>query len=503
MRKVNFHTIDNLSTPPALIEKTLAIPSEKRTVNHKPLIAAAVILIVLGAAAIYGIFVAPAATVRLDSRESVTITLNSRGRVLSASDRPGLVGMTAEEAVGEITREMLDNKNLDQNENTLLIGYSEKLDADRLIARASGVFSESGFAGCVVALPSEDGGRNALIRCLGDTYGTQNLKGLTVNALALLLTDDDLRDEEISLTGSPSESAYIGFDGAVARAMSLTSFGENELADASVSYGVYHGRLIYLVRLNAGDKSEAYFINALTGAAEEALKAPADKINQAVEDALRTPSPDPPPQDATVKPTVAPPATAVPTEDDPADNPPVMIETEGATYAAPIQFPTTPESSEYTAVSIGLTELSFITLSLPEGKSPIIYQTLFEGHYIEPRSGEKQSGGTVAVITNLSQWRAFLSANSFSYTDRGGNTLSDGFTADYFTNYILIASACTVPDAGYYTTFTDISANGDTVYIENSLTYGTAPIDGTYCRTLSIYAAERSQISADMTFKIY
>lgn len=507
MRKVNFHTIDNLTVPQPLLEKTLAIPSRaKHTDRRLPLAAAAVFILMIGAALIYGVFVAPTATIRLNSRESVVITLNSRGNVLSATGRPEMSGKSAGEAVAAITREMLDSGAIDRDENTLLIGCSGRLRRDEIAGFAASSFKEYGFDGCIVAMSAEDDPGSALIRSLTGCGAYPELKKLSVNDLALLLVDSGFDGKEITVTGAPSDSAYLGFDGALARAMEMTSFGGDELGDASVSYGVYHGRLIYLVRLNAGGKSEVYFINALSGATEEAIKAPVSEIEHAVEKALRTDSPDPKPTIPATDP-VPPAVTQTPTDPE-GDNPPYAIHTEAPSVLspegteAPDQQPTTAESEAYRSVAVSLKELSFVVDTPPETALPVGFDTLFEGQYIGPRT-DRQSGGTVAVITNLSQWQAFIGANSFDYTDQNGRALSFSPTADWFRTRYIIASACIVSDASYCTTVTALRAEGDHLYMENSFSYGKAQSGEFTCRTLSLYGVSRSDASPDSLLTVY
>ena len=507
MHKVNFHTIENLTVPPALIEKALAIPSAKAPSRKKPLLAAAAVFILLiGVALIYGVFVAPTATVWLDSRDSVTITLNSRGRVLSTTHHPELSGKTAEQAVAAIARDMLADGSLDKTENTLLIGYSGRTDRDILTKSAADAFDDCGFDGCIVALSTEDGGRSALTRAL-NKRNDSDLRRLSVNDLALLLVDGGADDSDITVTGAPSQSAYLGFSAAVAKAMELTSFSENELADASVSYGVYHGRLIYLVRLNAGGKSEVYFINALSGATEEAIKAPSAEIDRAVENALHTPSDDPTPPKPTSDPTI-PAATQNTTDTTDDDNPPYELHTESPTANAPeetnapAQEPTTPESAAYSSVAITMKELIFVVDTPPDSARDVAYDVLFEGQAIEP-DGSAQSGGTVAVITDLTRWRAFIGANNAAYTDLSGASLSFSPDADYFKTHFIVASACSIPDASYCTTVTAFKTDGGALYMENSLTYGAAQSGSYACRTLSLYGVSRTDASPDCSLIVY
>ena len=489
-------------------------------------IATAIVLTLIGAAVIYGIFVNPVSQICLDSRESVTISLNSRGKVLSAPGYPELNGKTAEEAVKVIAVEMIGSGYLTTDENTLILGASDNvsLTPQQLADCAQEAFVEDDFSGCILALTykksteaqyHQSASRTCLIEQLhsyDDSMSVESLKELSSNSLCVLLKD--IKSDEFVITGTPSESAYIGFDGAVQKALALSGFNEYELSDISVAYSVYHGKLIYLVRLNAGETSEAYFINALTGATEQAIKAPAKDIDKAVDEAIQTPpvqSPTEKPTYSEIVATSAPitqsptvPVTEKPTD---SDQPPFEDPTNAPEYTeptekphndpttapiVPTQAPTSAESAEYLNISITLKELSFVVLSPPESAAAIGYQTLFEGQYIETHKGDKINRGEVAVITNYSQLQAFLKKHPYTYTDKNGSTMKNTYTAEYFKTHYILVSACNVSDASYYTTVTELSADGGLFYMENSLSYGPAHSGEFYCHTLSLYGVSRS-----------
>lgn len=537
--KKNLYTtaVQTVHAPSSAVEKALQYAKEYASDSaeeekrrpfpiRRVAIAAAIALTMIGAAVIYGIFVTPVSQICLDSRESVTITLNSRGNVLSAPGYPELNGRSAENAVTAIAEDMIGSGALTADENTLIIGVSDKaaITPQQLADRVQEVYDKKGFNGCLVTLSFEkntdetyhQSASRAYLIDLMHSYDSSltadNLKALSSNDLCLLLKDK--KSDGFVITGTPSESAYIGFDGAVQKALALSGFKENELSDISAAYSVYHGKLIYLVRLNAGENSEAYFINAITGATEQAIKAPAKDIDKAVDEAIQTP----PVQDPTEKPTyseIAPTsapimqsptvaATEKPTDGDqpPYDDPtnasrftePTADPHNNPTSApiVPTQAPTTAESAEYLSISITLKELSFVVLSPPQSAAAVGYQALFEEHYIEARKGDKLNSGEVTVITDYSQLQAFLKKHLYAYTDQNGQTLKNTFGAEYFKTHFLLISACTVSDASYYTTVTELSADGGMFYMENSLRYGPAHSGEFYCRTLSLYGVSRS-----------
>ena len=548
--KKNLYTtaVHAVHAPSSAVEKALQYAKENASVSaeekirrsfpiRRLAIAAAIVLTMIGAAVIYGIFVAPASQICLDSRESVTITLNSRGKVLSAPGYPELNGESAEEAVKAIAGEMIRSGSLTAEDNTLILGVSDNasLTPRQLADCAQETFDKEAFYGCILALAfgkntnvryRQSPSRTCLIELLhsyDSSLSVESLKALSGNSLCLLLKD--IRSDRLFITGTPSESAYIGFDGALQKALALSGFRENELSDISVIYSVYHGKLIYLVRLNAGEISEAYFINAVTGATEQAIKTPAKDIDKAVEEAIDTPpvqNPTEKPTFAAAVPTVAPItqaptifAAVSPTQEDlppseestntPAYTVPTAKPVNDPTTAPtiPTQAPTIAEPAEYPSIPITLMELSFVVLSPPESAAEIGYQTLFEGQYIEPRNGDKTNSGEVAVITNYTQLQAFLKKYPYAYTDQNDKTLSSTFNTEYFNTHYLLISACTVSDASYYTTVTKLSSDSGMIYMENSLRYGPAHSGEYCCRTLSLYSVSRNEASPDLSITVY
>ncbi|MBQ7218019.1 MAG: hypothetical protein IJS27_00830 [Ruminococcus sp.] len=477
-------------------------------------------LIVLGAAVIYGVYIAPSSSIYLESGESLTITLNSRRRVLSAGRFSELIGQSYEDAVGCITEDMIAKHAVTEKENSLIIGLSGGIvsESDAITGAVVEAFDKNGLDGCVVTVPCEDSDPKtvlcAILSAEDTSMKTAELKRLTVNDLCILLSGSDRQHSDITVTGTPSQSAYIGFDEAVAKALKQSSLREDELTDVSSAYSVYRGRLIYLVRLSAGDTVEAYFINAVSGVTEEAVKAPSTQIDRMVEklfeneggassqtDPTNTQSPVVPTQASTeVLPSISDITPPFVEDSEPTSALPQSIET---VVADNTQAPTEWQSDNYRSVDITLMELSFVTLSPPDDAVAVSYQPLFEGQYIEARQGDRINTGTVTVITDRRQLQKLLGEHPYRYTDRNGDPLINSFTDDYFKTRYIIASACTFSDAGYYTTITDLRSDGDRLYMENSLTYGTAQSGENNCQTLSLYELNRSAASPDLNLSVY
>ncbi len=509
-----------------LVYDAHAKPHIKRYAVRRIALAAAVFTIILSSAVIFAVFTSPVATIWLECRESAVITLNSRGNVLSAGDRQESVGKPAADVIALITEEMLESGALNENENTLLFGVGERGSAlkEQLCDSITAVFKKNRFDGCLIALECENAtdkehrqnqARSSVIKLLtdnDDALSKRDLQKLSCNDLGLLLSKCDKADE-ITVIGTPSEKAYIGFDKAVERATSISGFGENEMSGIDISYSVYHGKLIYLVRLNAGQKSEAYFINAQTGSIEQAIKAPSAHIESLVREAIDTPAhpveptqavnPTASPTDASItEATASPPFDAV-TE---AILPPAeSYSSEAETSSADADQPTEAlaGSADYTTVPITLKELNFVVTTPPDNAGKIEFQTLFEGQSFEERHDERNNTGEVAVITDYSQFQAFLKKHPHAFSDRTGSVLKTEITKDFFNTRYLFASACTISDASCYTTVTALSTDGEKIYMENSRSYGAARSGEFYCHTLSLYAVDRSAASPDSSLIVY
>ncbi len=256
----------------------------RRTYRLAPLAGiAAAILMLIGIGVLYAIFVMPSSAVYLDSRESVKLSLNSCGRVLSVSGYDGLDGMTAEVAVAAVTRDMLDSGAIDAKENTLILGTERLSEQERatLTQTVQDVFTESRFHGAIISLPCTDRGAKAAVAeklaAAVELFSFNDLRQLSANDLNILLHEYEV--EDLILSGEPSESGYIGKAAALKRAEANTDLSG---ANITVTYSVYQGHLVYLVRIIKGDRAEAYFINADSGVIATALKTTPEQLEQTI-----------------------------------------------------------------------------------------------------------------------------------------------------------------------------------------------------------------------------
>ncbi len=216
--KTNPYTtaIQRIHAPTSAVDNALRFAVQKAVQNRSFLrsrrfaIAAAVVLLTISTMVLYGIFIAPASAVYLESRESVTVVLNSRGKVLSATNYPELSGRSAEEAVRAVAKDMLNSGALSADENTLILGVDRV--SEPMLAKLTEIveefFTKSRFHGAIVSLPCTDSGAKAavidLLTRLDDSLTRERLQMLSAHALNLLL--HKFRTDGVVLIGVPTES---------------------------------------------------------------------------------------------------------------------------------------------------------------------------------------------------------------------------------------------------------------------------------------------------------
>ena len=489
-----FNAFDELDAE--LLYDAHAKPQRKQYVLRRMAIAASFVLLIAVSFVVYGMFVTPASYVYLDSGESMTVTVNSRGRVLSVNAASGrftqLNGMRIDRAACELIADMVTSGSISRDENTLIIGADNlsQEDRDALFTAASDALAQYDFAPAVITVTchnrSNTNEASPAIRrmidllCESDSsLDRRALRGLSANDLVLLWTDSGISDPDITVSGTASDSGHIGFDAATAKALGMSAFEEKEIDDVHLSYSVYNGRLIYVVRFNSGDRSEAYFINAADGTTEQALRTPSDQMQKAVEQEIKT-SNDPAPIDTT-----EPPQIQRPTEYHTEPTVPAPI-------VPPTVSPTEAESADYGTFPITMKELSFVVQSVPETAEPVTFESLFGGQCFYTRNGEKQNAGIVAVISSYTALQKYLADHAYPYLDRNGRSPMDAIDKDYFNDHCILAVSGVFSDASYDVCITELKTDGSDLYLETSLSYGESRSGEYYCRALSLYGVEKS-----------
>ncbi len=99
----------------------------------------------------------------------------------------------------------------------------------------------------------------------GGAHTFDELKALTVNELALLLDATGTTPDDVTGSGSASDSAYIGKDAVVAIALSAAGLTAEQATDVEVELDYKKGAMIYEVEFKSGSNEYEYKIDASTG----------------------------------------------------------------------------------------------------------------------------------------------------------------------------------------------------------------------------------------------
>ena len=237
-----------------------------------------------------------AAVVVLDVNPSIQLTINSEERVLSVLaqnsdathilDGMDLTGVQLNVAVNALIGSLLKNSYISELANSILIsveGKSEQSAAllqQRLTNDINDLLAGFGIDGAILSqtLQQDDDvarlaasygisrGKAALIlKLIGQnpSLQTEELAGLTIHALNLLLAEP--QTETLTLTGSASDSGYIGADAAKAAALAHAGIDEASAARLTVQMDYERGRMVYEVDFDANGLEYEYDIDALTG----------------------------------------------------------------------------------------------------------------------------------------------------------------------------------------------------------------------------------------------
>ena len=240
------------------------------------------------------------AVVVLDVNPSILLSINSEERVLSVVaqnsdasrilDGMDLTGVQLNVAVNALIGSLLKNGYISELANSILISV-EGADAQeaaqlqqRLTTEINELLAGFGIDGAILSqtLGQDDEvtalansyeisrGKAALILQLmgqNPTLRAEDLAGLTINALNLLLAEPQnaSQNASLTLTGTASESGYIGTDAATAAALSHAGIDAAKAERLSAGMDVEAGRMVYEVEFAADSLEYECDVDALTG----------------------------------------------------------------------------------------------------------------------------------------------------------------------------------------------------------------------------------------------
>ena len=239
----------------------------------------------------------PAAVVALDVNPSILLTIDGGERVLKVEaknddarrviDGMDLTGVPLNVAVNALIGSLLQNGYISELANSILVsvegGDQQRAAAlqERLTREIDELLAGFGVQGAVLSqtLGADDEldalaaaydisrGKAALIQELlaqNPMLRAEDLAGLTINALGLLLSEAQPAGG-VSLTGTASESGYIGADAAAAAAYAHAGVAQADAQLISVEMDVEAGRMVYEVEFLSGGLAYEYDVDAVSG----------------------------------------------------------------------------------------------------------------------------------------------------------------------------------------------------------------------------------------------
>ena len=240
------------------------------------------------------------AVVVLDVNPSILLSIDREERVLSVVaqnsdasrilDGMDLTGVQLNVAVNALIGSLLKNGYISELANSILISV-EGADAaeaaqlqQRLTTEINELLAGFGIDGAILSqtLGQDDevtalansyeisrGKASLILELMGQnpTLRAEDLAGLTINALNLLLADPQgaSQNATLTLTGTASEGGYIGADAATTAALSHAGVDAAKAELLSVEMDVEAGRMVYEVEFAADSLEYECDVDALTG----------------------------------------------------------------------------------------------------------------------------------------------------------------------------------------------------------------------------------------------
>lgn len=109
-------------------------------------------------------------------------------------------------------------------------------------------------------------------------YTFDDLAGLSINELNLLISDHSIQDSlaHVQTTGQASDSAFIGHEAAKAIALDHAGVSENDVWDMEIELDSENGRMVYEIEFDCAAGEYSYDIDAYTGAIPKRTLKPVD-----------------------------------------------------------------------------------------------------------------------------------------------------------------------------------------------------------------------------------
>ena len=238
----------------------------------------------------------------LDVNPSVELGINKMERVVYASalnaDGEAIIGgmdlrgTDLDVAVNALIGSMLTNGYITDLANSVLVSVANDDPAaaaelqQRVSAEIESLLSVTSSGGAVLSQTVTSGGslediasqygisqgKAALIEEIlasSVTYTSQELAAMSINELALLLSNPSIAVEGVQSTGQASDKAYIGSDMAAQAAFDHAGVTQADVMGLEVEFDHDDGIMVYDVEFYAGGSEYEYEIDASTGAIVE------------------------------------------------------------------------------------------------------------------------------------------------------------------------------------------------------------------------------------------
>lgn len=285
-------------------QKGTVIPmTNKKRKNWIPKVvaAAAMLVLVLGLGLGFGIYqenYKVVSTVSIDVNPSLEIHLNGKHRVVrvDALNEDGkiilgdkeLSGKTLEEAMDDLLDTMIEKGYLNENANSVLVSVdseSEEKSNELKETVNKGVensLKDKSFDGSVI---TQSVNKNDELQAKADANGIslskaklierilaqdsrytfEELAKLSINELNLITESGKLHLEDVTASGSASESKFVGKEAAKAAALTHAELTESDVLRMKVELDFENGTMVYEVEFHTAEYEYEYDINATTG----------------------------------------------------------------------------------------------------------------------------------------------------------------------------------------------------------------------------------------------
>ena len=259
---------------------------KKRKMGIKPILsAAAALVLIVGAASVYGNLSAPRYAVTVDVNPSVELTVNGFNRVSEVTpknddakaliDTDALKGKSISDAMDSLTEKLCTDGYLSKDCNGILVSVRDLTDSGsdklctKIVSSVEQATERAGFNYAVLyqeldGSESEVSGKSTLAEKLSgsyDAFDADTLSNSSVQELIFLSDSLETLPDKTELYGRLN-----GYRSSIdARLIAAEAAAGVDNGSVSQSIVRYAGQLAYEVVFSDGGKTQRYFVSAATG----------------------------------------------------------------------------------------------------------------------------------------------------------------------------------------------------------------------------------------------